>query len=37
MGLFSKNQSEKQRGKTLAELKLEKIVTRVFDGDYQPR
>ena len=37
MGLFSKNQSEKQRGKTLAELKLEKIVTRVFDGELEER
>ena len=33
MGLFSKNQPEKQLGKTTAELKLEKIVTRVFDGE----
>ena len=37
MGLFSKNQSEKQRGTTLAELKLEKIVTRVFDGELEER
>ena len=35
MGLFSKNQSEKQRGKTLAELKLEKIITRVFGDDLE--
>lgn len=33
MGLFSKNQPEKQIGKTAAELKLEKIISRVFDGE----
>ena len=37
MGLFSKNQSEKQRGKTLAELKLEKIITRVFGDDLEEK
>ena len=30
MGLFSKNKPEKQRGKTFAELKLEKIIARTF-------
>lgn len=29
MGLFSKNQPEKQRGKTVAESKLEKIIARM--------
>ena len=33
MGLFSKNQPEKQRGKTVAESKLEKIIARKFSGD----
>ena len=33
MGLFSKNKPEKERGKTVAESKLEKIIARKFSGD----